>query len=129
MPTRKGRPEPVSCQLCRSKKLRCNRAEPCSNCESRNVPCHFLVPPRSQRGRAPEKHQDTEIIARIKRLESIVLPEGTPGEKRLDTQITHTPDSEDASRYGDLQLLENIGVREDSLVGYIATTCFSRNAS
>ncbi|KAI0438328.1 fungal-specific transcription factor domain-containing protein [Xylaria telfairii] len=120
MPIRKGRSEPVSCQLCRSKKLRCNRAEPCSNCESRNVPCQFLVPPKSQRGQAAEKRQDPEIIARLERLESAVFTEGTPGETRLDSQITPTSYSEDASQYGDLQLLENIGVREDSLISSLS---------
>ncbi|KAI0466577.1 fungal-specific transcription factor domain-containing protein [Xylaria cf. heliscus] len=121
MRTRKGRPEPVSCQLCRSKKLRCNRAQPCSNCESRNVSCHFLIPPpRSQRDGTSEAHQDTEIIARLKRLESIVLLGGTPGEKRLDSQISFASHSEDTSRYRDLYLLENIGVREDSLISTLS---------
>ncbi|KAI1747076.1 fungal-specific transcription factor domain-containing protein [Xylaria castorea] len=121
MRKRKGRQEPVSCQLCRSKKLRCNRAQPCSNCESRNVSCHFLVPPPiSQRGGTPETYQDNEIIARIERLESLVLPEGSPGEKRSDNQLAFTPYSEDASQYRDLYLLENVGVRENSLISSLS---------
>ncbi|KAI8945745.1 fungal-specific transcription factor domain-containing protein [Xylaria longipes] len=121
MRTKKGRPEPVSCQLCRSKKLRCNRVQPCSNCESRNVSCHYLVPPpRSQRGRTPEAHQNVEIIARIERLESIVLPEGTPSEKHSDSRVAFAPYSEDASQSRDLHLLENVGVREDSLISSLS---------
>ncbi|KAI0875477.1 hypothetical protein GGS24DRAFT_489294 [Hypoxylon argillaceum] len=128
MQAKKGRPEPVSCQLCRSKKLRCNRAQPCSNCESRNVPCHFLIPPsRNQRGRTPEVQNNTEILARIERLESIVLTEGTPSRKRLDSHITFTPHSDGSIQYGeqderdtDLNLLENVGVREDSLISSLS---------
>ncbi|KAI1734044.1 fungal-specific transcription factor domain-containing protein [Xylaria scruposa] len=122
MRTKKSRPEPASCEFCRSKKLRCNRVQPCSNCESRNVSCHFLIPPsRSQRGQTPGTHQGTEIIARIKRLESLVLLEGSTGEQRLNGQISFTSYSEDASQYQDLQLLENIGVREDSLISSLST--------
>ncbi|KAH8809213.1 hypothetical protein F5884DRAFT_794829 [Xylogone sp. PMI_703] len=33
----------VSCQLCRSKKLRCDRTQPCSNCTSRNVICLYTT--------------------------------------------------------------------------------------
>ncbi|KAJ8127362.1 hypothetical protein O1611_g6274 [Lasiodiplodia mahajangana] len=128
MQARKGRPEPVSCQLCRSKKLRCNRVQPCSNCESRHVPCHFLIPPtRNQRGRTPELQNNTEILARIERLEAIVLAEGTNGRKCPDSHITLTPYSEDSVQYDlrhgrdeDLTLLENVGVREDSLISSLS---------
>ncbi|KAI0974089.1 fungal-specific transcription factor domain-containing protein [Xylaria arbuscula] len=121
MRTRKGRQEPLSCQLCRSKKLRCNRAQPCSNCESRNVACHFLVPPpRSLSGRTPETHLDTEIIDRIERLESIVLPQGAHAERHSESQIALHPYSEDATQDRDLHLLENVGVREDSLISSLS---------
>lgn len=36
---KRGRPAPVSCQSCRSKKLKCNRVQPCSNCASRGISC------------------------------------------------------------------------------------------
>ncbi|PYI00946.1 hypothetical protein BO78DRAFT_380068 [Aspergillus sclerotiicarbonarius CBS 121057] len=32
---------PLSCRLCRAKKLRCDRTQPCPNCVSRNVPCEY----------------------------------------------------------------------------------------
>ena len=35
------RQDPVSCSLCRSKKLKCSREQPCSNCTSRGVTCDF----------------------------------------------------------------------------------------
>lgn len=35
----KRRQDPVSCSLCRSKKLKCSREAPCSNCRSRGLKC------------------------------------------------------------------------------------------
>lgn len=32
---------PVSCRFCRTRKLRCNREQPCSNCISRGLPCQL----------------------------------------------------------------------------------------
>ncbi|KAJ5648320.1 hypothetical protein N7490_004692 [Penicillium lividum] len=32
---------PLSCQACREKKRRCDRAQPCSNCVLRNIPCEY----------------------------------------------------------------------------------------
>lgn len=33
------RQSPISCQFCRSKKLKCDRGHPCSNCVARRVVC------------------------------------------------------------------------------------------
>lgn len=116
MQTSKSRQEPLSCQLCRSKKLRCNRVQPCSNCQARNIPCHFLNPPsRNQRGRtAPTGQITDEILERLTRLESIVLHKA---DELPDSPVTSgTPQSSNSAQYSDLHLLENIGVRQDSLV-------------
>lgn len=37
------RQEPVSCQSCRKKKLKCDRQRPCSNCRSRRILCNYAV--------------------------------------------------------------------------------------
>lgn len=37
-PRRRRQPQ-VSCNFCRSKKLKCDRAQPCFNCTSRGIPC------------------------------------------------------------------------------------------
>ncbi|KAK8130924.1 hypothetical protein PG984_007362 [Apiospora sp. TS-2023a] len=48
-----GRAAP-SCQFCRSKKLKCERSQPCSNCTLRKVGCDYggvdLPPPQDDRG-------------------------------------------------------------------------------
>jgi hypothetical protein len=38
---RAPRQDPVSCQTCRTKKLKCDRKQPCLNCITRRVPCIF----------------------------------------------------------------------------------------
>ncbi|BCR87788.1 Zn(II)2Cys6 transcription factor domain-containing protein [Aspergillus chevalieri] len=40
-PKRAPRQDPVSCELCRRKKLKCNRQQPCSSCATRRLPCSY----------------------------------------------------------------------------------------
>lgn len=48
----KNRPVPqLSCALCRDRKLRCDKLEPCSNCTSSGVACMPIYRPRLPRGR------------------------------------------------------------------------------
>ncbi|KAI0381142.1 hypothetical protein F5Y04DRAFT_255851 [Hypomontagnella monticulosa] len=126
------RPDPVSCQSCRSKKLKCNRVQPCSNCAARGIQCHFLVPPPRQTETASTTpHSIPEILGRIERLESIVLqsipseaqPKHTSYEIRNSRWMPFAPSSDGTSqsdaqqnREKDSHLLENVGMREDSLL-------------
>ncbi|KAJ3545166.1 hypothetical protein NM208_g2649 [Fusarium decemcellulare] len=111
------RPDPVSCQSCRTKKLRCNRVQPCSNCTARSLTCNFLVPPRQ----FERSTTTSDIIQRIERLESIVLT------SQLRAASAPTPAPEDTlavedhrTRDRDLERLENIGMREDSLMSALS---------
>jgi hypothetical protein len=48
----KDRPIPqLSCVLCRDRKLKCDKLEPCSNCTSSGVACVPIYRPRLPRGR------------------------------------------------------------------------------
>lgn len=40
---RRLRQNPVSCRLCRLKKLKCNRQQPCSNCSARGIGCEYFA--------------------------------------------------------------------------------------
>lgn len=40
---RTPRQDPVSCELCRRKKLKCNRQQPCSSCVTRRLACSYAV--------------------------------------------------------------------------------------
>lgn len=125
------RPDPVSCQSCRSKKLKCNRVQPCSNCTARGISCHFLVPPTRQTETAPATQSIPDILGRIERLESIVLrsnptdaqPKQPSYGIRNSRWMPFTLSRGGAgisdaqqNRERDSHLLENIGIREDSLV-------------
>ncbi|KAK2749673.1 hypothetical protein FQN57_005895 [Myotisia sp. PD_48] len=64
------RPNPRSCVTCRRRKVRCNKLQPCSNCVKAKIECVFPSP-----GRAPRKSKkprDSELLARLRSLESIV---------------------------------------------------------
>ncbi|XXG98040.1 hypothetical protein Hte_004357 [Hypoxylon texense] len=137
MHRRKARPDPVSCQSCRSKKLRCDRVQACSNCSARGIGCNYLVPPERQAGTpAPPRHSIPELIGRIERLESIVLQQA-PVEVSLDdaSNSHHHPrqsnfTSATNNAVSDLyrawdkesQSLENIGTREDSLLPCLSSS-------
>ncbi|KAL1614484.1 hypothetical protein SLS54_009742 [Diplodia seriata] len=71
MPTKRARLDPVSCQLCRSKKLRCSRQHPCSNCSARGVTCIYAADP-PPRYRSAQTDDPTVVNARLKRLEEAV---------------------------------------------------------
>jgi hypothetical protein len=83
------RKRPVSCHFCRSRKLRCDRQSPCTNCQTRGVQC-TLYPTNSVElpGTRPNAQilapngSNAELTARLLRLEEIVL-------KHSDPVITH----------------------------------------
>ena len=77
---------PRSCTTCRRRKVRCDKKHPCSHCLKAGIECIFPGP-----GRAPrrsKKPPDTELLARLRRLEGVVKSLG----KGLDTEEPHTAD-------------------------------------
>jgi Fungal Zn(2)-Cys(6) binuclear cluster domain. len=69
-----SRQRPVSCAFCRTRKLRCNRASPYSNCTSRGLPCQQGAVGSSEGSNCCQSSaHNAEILARLKRLEDIVL--------------------------------------------------------
>lgn len=64
------RQRPVSCKFCRTRKLRCSRESPCSNCVSRNIQCD-LEQQKNNAGVADE-NEKAELLERIRKLEAIV---------------------------------------------------------
>lgn len=128
MHTARRRAAPIACQSCRVKKLKCERRQPCSNCSSRGITCHFLVPPHSQPDEGPATQSDAELLQRIERLEAIIQRQDShirngQDDSRSMKRRTLTPSSGMASdihqsRDEDLQSLENVATREDSVVGH-----------
>ena len=61
---------PRSCTTCRKRKVRCDKKHPCSNCSKAGIECIFPGP-----GRAPRRSRkppDSELLARLRRLEGVV---------------------------------------------------------
>lgn len=127
----RGRQKPSSCQSCRTKKLKCDRVQPCSNCAARRIECTFLVPPHSQKTPVIAGQSNAMLLRRLERLESLLVqkhPDAAPDScfpdelplpkhqgdpKPSPDGLVHNTvlDSDRDSRY-----LESIGTREDSLV-------------
>ncbi|OCT47378.1 putative Zn(II)2Cys6 transcription factor [Cladophialophora carrionii] len=83
-PLKRPRQDPVSCRFCRSKKLKCNRQSPCSNCSSRGLPCDGTSASYARRPlEATGDAGELSILARLKRLEDVVLGP-PPSESKLD---------------------------------------------
>ena len=67
-----------SCVICRRRKVKCDRRDPCGNCTRANVECHFPVtgriPRRSRNASAWESpaQRQAELISRLRRLETVV---------------------------------------------------------
>jgi hypothetical protein len=118
MRNRRNRADPISCQFCRSKKLRCNRVQPCSNCTVRGITCAFIIPPSTQRNEASSSNQ--ALLDRIERLESLILPEsqpeGTPALMLGADETVWSDHHRQRERERVLQALEHIESRNDSFV-------------
>ncbi|RVX69623.1 hypothetical protein B0A52_06687 [Exophiala mesophila] len=61
---------PRSCITCRRRKVRCNKANPCANCDRAGIECIFPGPGRAPR--KPRKPPDAELLARLRKLEGVV---------------------------------------------------------
>lgn len=78
-----------SCVLCRRRKVKCDRRNPCSNCTRNRVECHFPVTGRLPRRRDPTiwkspTEKQAELLNRLRRLESLVT--------ELAAQVEDGPD-------------------------------------
>lgn len=68
-----------SCMACRTRKVKCDRAKPCTACQRNQLQCVYPEQtPRPPRPRRP----DAELLERIARLEHVI--ESMPAEQRHD---------------------------------------------
>ena len=65
-----SRQRPISCRFCRSRKLRCSRESPCSNCVSRGIQCVLDYPVES--ASSSPTASKLELLERIRKLEELV---------------------------------------------------------
>lgn len=72
---RQPRQRPVSCTFCRTRKLRCNRQYPCSNCTSRGVICELgqgAAPPIAAPAEGLGGDAVLKLLSRLDKLEQTV---------------------------------------------------------
>lgn len=76
-----SRQRPISCYFCRSRKLRCSRETPCTNCETRGLVCQIHSAPSHGRGESEttdsrrsdsESSENADLRRRLERLEAII---------------------------------------------------------
>ncbi|PLB49897.1 hypothetical protein P170DRAFT_445337 [Aspergillus steynii IBT 23096] len=118
MQRRRPRQFPVSCQLCRSMKLKCSRDQPCSNCVARGVTCQRayrgpLTPsspaqPQSTQSSGPS---NAELLTRIQRLEELILQSHSGGIPSPIDMTSRSPalSSHVSEGEGDFKWLEGVG--------------------
>ncbi|TIA46967.1 hypothetical protein D6C83_05244 [Aureobasidium pullulans] len=96
---------PLSCTLCRKRKIKCDKQNPCSNCVTAQKECVPVVRARLPRGRnGGRKGINAELRNRINRLEGLVqslnsglVPNGTSVE--AETQKTQIESETRASSF------------------------------
>lgn len=123
---KRPRQDPVSCQLCRKKKLKCDRQQPCSNCRARGVSCEHAIGQSSRRKETPpESAGNAAILARLQRLEDIVL-RAEETESASNSTIYQSPTTVAAHEHGEaeahqaeLSTLEHVGTQGYPNVGYM----------
>ncbi|KAI0531794.1 fungal-specific transcription factor domain-containing protein [Xylaria digitata] len=74
---------PLSCTSCRARKLKCDKQNPCRNCERSGSECVFPARKRIQR---PRKTKNAELLQRLNRLESIVGRVGLANLEEIEAQ-------------------------------------------
>lgn len=74
---RKRNRVPLSCYPCRTRKLKCDRSQPCSNCVKREgngaASCSYAAPINRKKSQASSDQSPDDMQNRIDRLEGLVL--------------------------------------------------------
>ncbi|KAI7787372.1 hypothetical protein LA080_016447 [Diaporthe eres] len=77
-PRRRRQPQ-TSCNFCRSKKLKCDRGQPCANCTTRGIQCEGQTsPPPHALGLGTSAASPDAVLERLHRLEAAVFGPSTP---------------------------------------------------
>ncbi|KAM0268569.1 hypothetical protein ACHAPA_004810 [Fusarium lateritium] len=105
-----------SCVICRRRKIRCDRKDPCSNCTKSNIDCHFPVTgriPRRSRDPSASKtpaQKQSELLGRLRRLESVV------------TELAAQVEDENGAKIGSFDVMGGITVDAPATESSAATS-------
>lgn len=99
-----------SCAFCRQRRKKCDRQEPCSNCQKLGRGTNCVYPPGPGRSpKRPRQHIDPNVLSRLDQLESII--------NRLQSQVESQPDSSPSSKSSSGQDLLSLPDRAPLLTG------------
>ena len=108
---------PRSCVTCRKRKVRCDKRHPCSNCNKAAIECIFPGP-----GRAPRRSRkppETELLARLRKLEGVVQSLGKTAEDGSENlnngKVAHSVDGKASE--DDESCLREADVTDGGMIG------------
>lgn len=125
------RQEPISCQFCRTRKLKCDRQSPCSNCSARGVVCQRARPAERPHREVKQTLPDTPgILSRLEELENAVFGSNDRHPQTISTQLPSSPEiiqDDGANAVNEehrtaSKWLEGVATREDSTVRYLSAS-------
>lgn len=61
----------LSCTKCRQRKVKCDKSDPCVNCQ--RAGCECIYPPRRDRKARRQRSQNAEVVSRLGNLEKLLL--------------------------------------------------------
>ena len=85
-----------ACLLCRQRKVRCDRQDPCSNCLKAQMQCSFVAPVRGKREKKPKKKPKAVyegLHAKLHRYERMLEKHG----EKLDPPLEQDASDSDAT--------------------------------
>lgn len=79
-----------SCVSCKNRKIKCNRQQPCSNCNKSDTTCNYVAPapPRRRKG-AERKLSEEDLYRRLRKYETLLRAYGAKIEELVDSQNDH----------------------------------------
>ncbi|KAF7504324.1 hypothetical protein GJ744_002444 [Endocarpon pusillum] len=102
-----------SCNLCRRRKIKCDRADPCSHCVRVGAVCVFSTPSGAPRGRQGGRRKlDSELLDRVVKLEQL-LKQGTSGAASVRAESPSATAEESRNVHGMREALNQPSDEED----------------
>jgi hypothetical protein len=79
-------PPRLACEQCRSRKVRCNKASPCSACRAAGLQCHTVQRARLPRGKSGKGcAHNSKLEERVARIESLLAQDAENSPRFRDT--------------------------------------------
>jgi len=90
-----------SCVLCKQRKVKCDRKDPCFNCSKAHVECTFRAPAPPRRRK--KKDAEVNLVARLKQYEELLKDHGA------NVDVPDRGGADDCSRSDHLGVVNSVG--------------------